>query len=468
MGRLGLAGIVAMLLLGGPGCGSGGHRDAAPERTNLLLVSLDTVRADHTSLLGYSRPTTPRLERLASQGVSFRRAYTMSSTTGPSHATLFTGRYAPVHGAARNGMSLRDDLVTLAEHLHQRGYRTGGVLGSFVLAGRFGFGQGFDDWDDSFRRETSSLPMKHWEGQDIPGGAFDRGGAEVTRLAVDWLEEHRRDQPFFLFVHYFDAHEPYTPKPPDLAHLASAPLDPDTDEGVSDAAAKVIRRYDAEIAGVDRELGELLDRLKELGLDERTLVVVASDHGQGLTDHNDSKHGVNIYEECVRGVLVFRGPRIAPPGRTSDAAVEAVDVLPTVLDLLDPGSQQGLGLPGHSLAGYLRGLAGPPVGWPVFLFRQLYGPRHRVRNAMVSGAEYGIRVRGWKYIEGGRDGHRELYDIANDPDELDNLARDEPERAAELRARLHEWRASHPLPHGASPSLSEGDRARLRALGYLQ
>ncbi|HKJ25219.1 MAG TPA: sulfatase-like hydrolase/transferase, partial [Myxococcota bacterium] len=345
------------------------------------------------------------------------------------------------------------------------GYRTGGILGSFVLAGRFGFGQGFGDWDDAFERESSSLPMKTWQGHEVPAEGFDRAGAETTRRAVDWLEANADDAPFFLFVHYFDAHEPYTPRSNDLARLAPAPLGAVIP---ADRAAEV-EAYDAEIAGVDREVGALLDALDALGLAARTLVVVASDHGQGLTDHDDAHHSVNVYEESVRGVLVFRGPGVAPPGRASDAPVEAVDVLPTLLDLLGlDGGDDVLDLPGRSLAGYLEGRAELAAERPVFVYRQRYASRRRVRHAMVDGAQFGVRLGPWKYIEGDRDGRRELYDLASDPGETRNLARERPDRAAELRARVHVWRAANPPPGAPAAPISEDDRARLRALGYVE
>jgi len=467
MGRLGTR-TIAGALLSAWAVGCSGDGDVGPPLPNLLLVSLDTVRADHTSLLGYARPTTPRLEALAREGVSFERAYAMTSTTGPSHATLFTGRYAPAHGVVRNGLSLAGGARTLAERLRERGYRTGGVLGSFVLSRRFGYGQGFEDWDEAFRREASSLPMKTWMGHEVPAEGFDRAGEETTRLAVEWLEANAGASPFFLFVHYFDAHEPYTPRPHDLERLASIPLDAAVAEGANEAMVAEIERYDAEIAGVDRELGTLLDALEGLGLAERTWVVVTSDHGQGLTDHDDTEHGVNIYEESVRAVLVFRGPGLVSPGRVSDAPVEAVDVLPTLLELLGTRGDEMPALPGRGLAGVLTDGAELSAAHPVFLYRQRYPSRRPVRRAMVDGAQFGIRLGSWKYIEGDRDGRRELYDLANDPGERRNLAREEPERAARLRTRLQLWREANPPSDEPAETISAEDRARLRALGYVE
>ena len=431
-----------------------------PPAKSVLLVSLDTVRADHTSLLGYARPTTPRLEALAAQGVSFTRAYAMTSTTGPTHATLFTGRYAPAHGVPRNGFPLPEEERTLAEHLAARGFRGAGFVGSFVLSERFGFAQGFEHWDEAFQRETSSLPMGHWEGHAVPEGAFDRSAAETTARALAWLRGEGHRAPFFAFVHYFDAHEPYTPAPADRERLAGPrPEGPMADE---------IDRYDAEIAAVDHQLGVLLDGLADLGLADRTLVIVTSDHGQGLADHDDPYHSVNLYEESVRAVWVMRGPGIAPPGRASDAPVEQVDLVPTVLDWVEPGSHAGLGLPGRSLLPYLSGEAALDPERPVHLYRQWYPRASVVRSARVHGQQFGIRVGPWKYIEGDRDGRRELYDLSRDPGELHNRIDEAPERHATLRARLQAFRAANPRPGGPLPELSDEDRARLEALGYVE
>jgi arylsulfatase A-like enzyme len=392
--------------------------------------------------------------------VSFTRAYAMTSTTAPSHATLFTGRYAPAHGVPRNGFPLEADAETLAERLAARGHRTAGFVSSFVLSGRFGFDQGFARWDEAFDAETSSLPMKRWEGHEVPGGAFDRAASETTARAVAWLDEAPRGDPFFLFVHYFDAHEPYTPPPEARAALGGPP--------VTGPRADEIDRYDAEIALVDHALGELLDALAERGLAERTLVIVTSDHGQGLADHDDPYHSVNVYEESVRAVLVVRGPGVAPAGRTSDAPVEPVDLVPTVLDWVEPGAAAGLDLPGRSLLPYLARAEPLDADRPVFVYRQWYPHATVVREAPVEGQQFGIRLGPWKYIEGDRDGRRELYHLERDPGERENRLDAEPEVGADLAARLHAFRVANPRPGGPLPRLSDEDRARLEALGYVE
>lgn len=468
--RPGLAVGIAMAVAAAGAC----DRRASDARPNVLLVSLDTVRADHTSLLGYGRPTTPRLEALARAGAVFPRGYTMTSTTAPTHATLFTGRFAPEHGVARNGMALPATAATLAEHLQARGYRTAGFASSFVLAGRFGFDQGFAEYDDRFDAEGSSLPQKVWEGHAVPEGGFDRAGDRTTELAVHWLGLHAgTGRPFFLFVHYFDAHEPYRPMPGPRRRLAASGTAPaDFRPGaVSEEARGVseeeVDRYDAEILFVDDQVGRLLDALDERGVADSTLVFVTSDHGQGLADHDDPYHSVNVYEESVRGVFVFRGPGVAP-GVVSEAPVQHVDVVPTVLDLVDPGSHAALGLPGASLAPELAGRDAIDADRPVHVYRQRY-PRPRiVRGTAVRGEQYGIRIGPWKYIEGTNDGVAELYDLSRDPDELQDLADELPAKRRELAERLALFRKGLAVHGGAAPRLSPEERRKLQALGYLE
>lgn len=432
--------------------------DGPPLLPNVVLVSLDTVRADHTSLLGYGRPTTPRLLALSREGVSYPDAYAMTSTTAPSHATLFTGRYAPAHGVVRNGIPLAERETTLAEHLAARGYQTAGFVSSFVLAKRFGLAQGFAVWDDHFAPETSSMKLDFWEGHVIEQG-FDRSGEATNEAALAWLAGRDRSAPFFLFVHYFDAHEPYTPSDAERAALAGPkPGGPLADE---------IDRYDAEIRIVDRALGRLLDALEEEGLRDDTWVIVTSDHGQGLADHDDPFHSVNLYEESVRSVLVVRGPGVGAPGRVEPGPVEQADLLPTVLDLIAPGSQRPLLLPGRSLRGSFEQARALDPDRPAFTYRQWYPRRMFVRDTTVDGEQIGVRVGSWKYIEGLAEGRRELYDLARDPGERKNRFTEEPARAAALADRVQGFRLAHPRP-GSAPAVSPEDRERLRALGYVE
>ena len=194
--------------------------NSGPPRRSLLMISLDTVRADHLSAYGYELDTSPFLRRLSSQGARLSQAYAASATTGPSHATIFTSLYPLAHGVLKNGLSLGGEHPTLAEILGRVGYDTVGIVSSFVLDARFGYARGFDRLDDDFDAETSSEKSKTWTGFDVTAG-FDRRANDTTDRAVQWLEGRSADSPpFFLFVHYFDAHAPYDPPEPYRSRFA--------------------------------------------------------------------------------------------------------------------------------------------------------------------------------------------------------------------------------------------------------
>jgi arylsulfatase A-like enzyme len=267
-------------------------------------VTFDTTRVDHTSPAGYGRDTTPTLAALAREGAWFELAYAPTATTGPSHATLFTGLSPLRHGVLENGAPLGASLETLAERLAAEGWRTGAFVSSFVVSRRFAFDQGFAAFDDLFEQETSTYGEESWEGHGIEG-AFDRRADATTERALRWLEANARAGPLFAWVHYFDPHAPYVPPASVAGRFEPA--------AGADALARDVSRYDEEIAFADAQLARLLHALERLGLASNTLVVVTADHGEGLLDHGHMEHGVHVYEEQVRVPLVVRWPgRIAP------------------------------------------------------------------------------------------------------------------------------------------------------------
>jgi arylsulfatase A-like enzyme len=451
--------IAASLLMLAAGCGPAA--EPAPERLpNLLVVTLDTVRADHLSAYGYGRETSPQLARLAAEGVRFAEAYAAASTTLPSHVSLFTGEAPITHGVVKNGLRTGPGVTTLAELLRAAGAQTAAIVSSFVLDRRFGLDQGFDHYEDDFTREGSSYTADEWRGFQT-GGAFDRRANLTTDRAIRWLDGRDASRPFFLFVHYFDPHDPYVPPEPWKSRFAS----PDEAKSLAGALTKrtAIDAYDGEIAFTDDEVGRLLGALRERGLDADTLVVVTSDHGEGLGQHGVVGHAVNIYEEAVRVPLILRWPGRLAAGRTIAEPVESVDVVPTVLSLFRlpaSGAARGRDL-GDAL---LRGGALDPAH-PVFTHRRPYDESAVENGKRVSGALFGLRRGSWKWIEGSTDGTRELYDLASDPHESLNLAPREPERAAALSREVAAFRSEHERAT-AGGDVSPEDRERLRALGY--
>jgi len=427
--------------------------EAAP---NILLVSLDTTRADHCSPYGYARDTTPSLARLAEAGLCFDAAYAPSSTTSPSHATMFTGQYPISHRVLSNGLDLAAQHRTLAEVLTEAGYETAAVVSSFVLHSKFGLGQGFSDYDDALPMEEA-LPRGDertlYKGEELED-AFDRRAEFATSRALSWLERERDPaRPFFLFVHYMDPHNRVAPPEPYLTAFGNGP------DGVA------VDRYDAMIAYTDQELGRLVDGLERLGLED-TLVVVTGDHGEGLMQHGYMTHGVQIYEESVRVPFVVRWlPRVAAGTRILEP-VELVDLAPTLLEVAGVGTELERAQ-GQLLTGALLGTGTLDPEREVFLFRRPY--RETVKSGIpVSGVQYGLRVGRWKLIWGPDEGREELYDLVADPGEAVDRAADEPERVADMRARLGDLVAESSSSAAVEDSSTEVDREKLRALGYVR
>lgn len=441
-------------------------KSAAP---NLLLISIDTLRADHTSAYGYGRKTTPGIEGLAAAGTRFRAAYAPTSATAPSHATLFTGNHPATHGLVKNGLPLRAEVHTLAEILHQRGFDTMAIVSSFVLDQRFGFAQGFSNYQDEFDAAHSSVQLEDWEGHPVPAG-FDRPANMTTRQALRWLWfERDESKPFFLFLHYFDPHSPYSPPertrgrlaPPAAEDRSAARMKP-RDVGLRGA----IQEYDEEILFTDQEITRLLEELDRLGIARDTLVILVSDHGEGLMDHGFMLHAFDIYEESVRIPLVFRWPGVVAAGKEIAAPVDLSDLMPTILDLLDI-DPEGLRFEGRSLAAALRGEAVLDPEHPIFLYRRYYR-KGSLSGMPVNGEQFGLRLGDWKLIDHtDPEARDELYDLASDPRERRNLYATETARRMRLHAILEEWKRVHRERIEAQP-VSDAVRRALEALGYTE
>ena len=402
------------------------------ERLNVLLVSFDTTRADHLSCYGYGQPTTPAIDRLAAQGVRFSRVYTPTPITLSAHTSLFTGAYPTVHGVRSNGMfRLSRGFGTLADRFHEAGYRTAGFVGAFVLDRRYGLAQGFDTWSDDMitgGRRTGVLLQRELRAETVTG------------RAVEWLRENHA-QPFFLFVHYFDPHRPFEAPEPWPERFA----DP----------------YAAEIAYADSQLSRLLASLDSLGLAGRTVVAVVADHGEGLGEHGEETHATFIYNSTVHVPLVLRVPgRADLSGKVSDREASLVDVAPTLAALCGikpPEHSQGFPLIQPAWA------AEQPGDRPVYL--ECYYPYYSHGWSPLEG----VVREGKKYI---RAPEPELYDLARDPGELDNLAENDSAAADFLAGVLNRLKAqagslSQSVPSAPSASPSPEEATSLRSLGYV-
>lgn len=404
------------------GCGR------SPSPPDVLIVTLDTLRADRVGAYGHTGARTPVLDALAARGARFAAATTTVPLTLPAHASLFTGAFPGGHGVRDNtGFHVEDSLTTLAEVFKDRGYRTGGFVGAFVLDSRWGIAQGFDEYFDDFDLSEDVGP-----GLD----AIQRPGNEVVDRALAWLGQ-TDTRPFFAWVHLYDAHTPYT-APPDVATAF-----PRTRDGA----------YDAEVAFADRQVGRLIDALRAAGTLDDTLVVVLADHGEQLGEHGEQQHGFFLYDAAVQIPLIFAGPGIAP--RVVSDQVRVVDVMPTVLDL--SGIEIPSGVQGVSLR---PALDGQPV--ELLALAETWYPRYHYGWSELTA----VRDGQFKFIAAPR---RELYDLSKDPKEEHNLAEADPVRADAfergLRALVASTTRSDAVtkPQAVTPEVEQ----RLRALGYV-
>lgn len=291
--------IVLIPLLTAAACRAPSDR-SRHEPLDLVVITLDTTRADRIGAYGHAAATTPVIDALAARGVRFEHAFAPAPTTLPSHASLFTGLYPPAHGARVNGSyALDPQRITLAERLKREGYRTAAFIGAFPLDARFGLDRGFDRYDD--RMPARGQIMTYAE----------RDGAQVTDAAIEWLRaEADGENPLFLWVHYFDAHAPYEPPAPATG-------------------------YDGEIAFADSQIGRLLEAVDAARSLERTVVVLTADHGESLGEHGEDTHGTFLYDATVRVPLILVDPaRVEAPQVVDDRIVSLVDVFPTVLGVL--------------------------------------------------------------------------------------------------------------------------------------
>ena len=395
---------------------------------SLLVVTIDTLRADHVGSYGHAAAHTPRLDGLAARGLRFTRAATVTPLTLPAHSSLLTGTFPARHGVRDNGgYYLGDAHETLAEVLKARGYRTGGFVSAFVLDSRWGINQGFDRYFDDF--DLSRFDKAH--GMD----AIQRPGGETVDAALSWLREDRR-RPFFLWVHLYDPHTPYA-APPEWAQRF-----PRSAEGA----------YDAEIAFADAQLGRLLDVLESDGRLARTVVAVLGDHGEMLGEHGEATHGFFVYDAAVHIPLVLAGAGV--PARVIDDQVRIVDVMPTVLELLRvpaPAAVQGT-----SLLPLARG-----VRLNLMAVSESWFPRfHYGWSELVA-----IQDERFKLIRAPRP---ELYDLQRDPRELSDLAAAEPRQKEVLARALDDMLGRLGNAQAAAPQALDAETAeRLEALGYI-
>ncbi len=395
------------------------------QRINVVLITLDTTRADRIGCYGYEPAVTPVIDRLATGGVLFENAFVACPVTLPSHTTMFTGLTPREHGIHHNGMGALDSQIpTLAEMLSARGYDTGGFVGAFVLNRKFGLNRGFQQYDDATGAQFLSGQVQR-----------RRDGQHVVAAALNWLKT-RTARPFFCWVHLFDPHAPYQPR----AELFGSRFNE--------------RPYDAGIAMVDREIGRIVDFLDGHKLRDRTLIVIVGDHGEGLGEHDEREHGHMLYNSTLRVPLVVAHPSLCRQGHRVTQAVSLVDLLPTFQECLRLKTTPNL--TGRSL---LPALAGGSLA-----------PRSCYAETDIPYLEHNwapqrcLVTDDWKYIRSPRP---EIYDLLRDPAEFHNLADSQPERLKEMEHLLADLETRMPARTARDANLSPADRRSLASLGYL-
>ena len=443
---------------------------------NVLLISLDTTRKDHLSCYGYPRETSPNLDDLARDSLQFDRAVGVSNWTLPAHASMLTGLYPTTHGAHWAGLLEEDDeprvpagalaksCDTLAEVLDEAGYRTGGIVANHWLRKSMHFDQGFEHYDDRLPNPPPEPPPPY------------RQADEIIEETLAWLAQED-ERPFFLFLNLLDPHAPFNPPPPfnaryrsnkkgpvlrswgiqfytetvNLVNLHNRPLSPRTQQ-------LFFNRYDAEIAFLDHELGRLFDWLREEGLYDHTLILVTADHGESFGEHGLMAHGVGLYEPEVAVPMLIKLPYSERTGRV-DYGVQHVDIFPTVLDVLDhpdPPLVQGQTML-------------EPIERDLYVEEYICDRMARMWPR-VNKRQWAL-YRGDLKLLADSTGHMELYDLASDPHEENDLAQERAEDREALYSALLQWHERlKPLednPSAPDDFDSEETIKRIQGLGYL-
>jgi len=422
--------------------------DIGQGKLNLIMVVIDTCRSDALGCCGGSKNTTPNIDRLAQSSLVFPLVIAHIPVTLPSHCTIFTSLYPPSHGIRENGtFVLSDSVSTLAEILKEDGYSTGAVVGSFVLDHRFGLNQGFDYYDDSFHKappypldEEEPVP-EHWQGHDVD--TFERTADEITLQGLRWLEQNKK-RPFFLWLHYYDPHIPYYP-PPDFRGSGAR------------------ENYLGEVSFVDECLGYLFDYLRRSGLEETTIMVITSDHGEGLDEHGYKNHGSHLYDQELIIPLLVRDPAGQFPPRNYPFQVDSVDIMPTILEMLR--IPRPAGLQGKNLLPFIRGVKDYEESCS---YAETLMPFLRWDKAEL----YSVRTPDWKMICSllpGKAPEYLLFNLSADPEELNNLASRRADIITILDEKLTEFRSldsEQRFQHMFSPD--KKSREKLKSLGYMQ
>ena len=411
---------------------------------NVLLISIDTLRADHLGCYGYQNIDTPHIDQLAKEGLLFNSCYTTVPITLPSHSNLMTGQYPLRHGVRDNGtFRLGQESLTIAEIFKSKGYQTAAFIGAFVLDSRFGLNQGFDVYNDRMdsNKETPEILYE------------EKRAGEVIEAAVEWLTQPR-EAPFFLFIHCFDPHAPYNP--------------PEQYKGKNllcgqGGHSQVIPCYDGEIAYVDACLGNLFQKMKELGVYDNTLICFTADHGESLGEHGEPSHGIFVYDSTLHIPLIIRYPQAVPADKVFPSQVSNVSIAPTILHL------SGIEWPDSLMQGRVllslnsKGTCSL-IEFDEPMYCESYFPFYNHHWSPLEG----VRTVEWKYIQAPKP---ELYHLTEDPQELRNLYTQRKDQVKGMEELFYELKNKYSTGSekrkSKAISLDRDTRKRLESLGYL-
>ena len=415
----------------------GGLGHAQPAKPNVVLLSVDTLRADRLGCYGHDKPTSPNIDALAAQGLLFEDALCEVPLTAPSMSSMLSGRYPRALGLTRNGVQLPESIPLVTERFRDAGYATFCVQSNWTLkADLSSINRGFDTYEDDFHKGR-------W------GGVLsERPADEVAEVALKLLAERPADKPFFAWIHFTDPHGPYTFRD-NYNPWGKRPWR-------LDSAEKVRVQYDSEVRYTDHHIGLVLEAMPP-----DTIVVFVADHGESLYEHGYLGHGRRVYQPGAHIPLVVRAPGLAP-GR-SKVPVRGADIGPTLLGLA--------GLPALELADGVDILAAPPAMDRVRVVEAYGGkavglPGMREAMAAMAPEAQGLVLNGWKLVADEQ--KLELYDLAADPKEQRNAYAAERARAEDMKAKLDEWNAARPQEAAPARELSGDDVEALRALGYIE
>jgi arylsulfatase A-like enzyme/Flp pilus assembly protein TadD len=410
------------------------------KQPNVILITLDTTRADRMGFLGSQRGLTPNLDALAKQSIVFTRAYAQVPLTTPSHAALLTGTYPQFSHIEDLGAPLAADLPYLPDLLHAHGYHTAAFIGAYILdpaATAPGFQRGFDLYDANFHQRKP--------GEDRYK-SVERRAEDVANRALGWLSHHQQ-QPFFIWLHFYDAHDPYDPPEPFKTHYASAP-------------------YDGEIAYTDSIVGSFIEVLRKHGLYQNTAIAIAADHGEAFGEHGEERHGMFLYDETIHVPLLLKLPEGRFSGRRIESRVALAEVAPTLLDaarISAPAAMQA-----HSLYPLME--AAPDATKPA-----RDEDKKAAERSIYSETNYGHRAFGWSELRSWRTGKYlyvkapkpELYDQTSDPEAAKNLVASDKAVADTLDLQLGDFEQKTSSTRTESAKLDPTQAEKLRALGYL-